>query len=217
MSHLDTFVDLALIVVLLSALLILGASRVKTAISLVMLQGLALGVVALVIHGPHVRLPQLLLALVSLVLRGVVFPQLLRRAMKRTNLPKEADSAVPHSLALLLGVGAVGFAVWLGADLDIGAETASHLVVPSALGVIFIGLLLVTIRRRIVSQIVAYLTLENGIYLVGMGLAVETSLVVELGILLDVFVAIFVMGLTFVRIGHELEASDVDTLRSLKD
>ena len=80
-----------------------------------------------------------------------------------------------------------------------------------------IGLFLIVSRKTALMQVVGYLVLENGIYIFGMALAQEEPLLVEMGILLDVFVAVFVMGIAIFHISREFDHIDVDQLTSLKD
>jgi len=68
-----------------------------------------------------------------------------------------------------------------------------------------------------VSQVLGFLVMENGIYVFGVGVVKEISLLVELGVLLDVFVAVFVMGITIFHISREFDHIDTDRLSTLKD
>ena len=90
-------------------------------------------------------------------------------------------------------------------------------VLPVALATILTGLLLIVSRRTALSQVIGYLVLENGILAFGAGLALEEPLIVELGVLLDVFVAVFVMGIAIFHISREFDHIDVDQLTLLKD
>ncbi len=72
-------------------------------------------------------------------------------------------------------------------------------------------------RSKAVTQVLGYLVLENGIYCFGLGAAPRSPALVEMGILLDVFVAVFVMGITIYHINREFDHIDTDQLISLKD
>jgi len=82
---------------------------------------------------------------------------------------------------------------------------------------IFVGLLLIVSRRKAVTQVLGYLALENGIFVFGVGLARQATLLVEMGILLDVFVAVFVMGIAIFHISREFDHIDTDQLSLLKE
>jgi len=89
-------------------------------------------------------------------------------------------------------------------------------VVPVALFMIFVGLFVIISRRKAISQILGYIILENGTYAFGMAVLRETPMLVELGILLDAFVAVFVMGVAIYHINREFEHMDADLLDTLK-
>ena len=79
------------------------------------------------------------------------------------------------------------------------------------------GLLLIVSRNTAIMQVIGYLAMENGIYCFGWAFAVEEPLLVEMGVLLDVFVAVFVMGITIYHLSREFDSIETDQLTSLKD
>jgi hydrogenase-4 component E len=89
--------------------------------------------------------------------------------------------------------------------------------VPAAFFSILSGLFLIISRRTALSQVIGYLVLENGIYTFGISLVQEEEFLVELGVLLDVLVGVFVMGITLFHISREFDHIDVDRLSALKD
>ncbi len=82
---------------------------------------------------------------------------------------------------------------------------------------VFTGFLVLTTRRKAISQVVGYLVLENGIFIMGLALLQAMPFLVEVGVLLDLFVAIFVMGIILNHISREFGSLDVTRLRSLKE
>ena len=93
----------------------------------------------------------------------------------------------------------------------------SSLLVPVAIFTVLCGLLLIVSRNTAVMQVIGYLALENGIYAFGWAFAIEEPLLVEMGVLLDVFVAVFVMGITIHHLSREFDISRPTSLSSLKD
>ena len=88
---------------------------------------------------------------------------------------------------------------------------------PAALFTILVGLFLIVSRRKALNQVLGYLVLENGIYAFGVAPgAASVPLLVELGVLLDVFVAVFVMGIAIYHINREFDHIDADQLDRLK-
>jgi hydrogenase-4 component E len=106
---------------------------------------------------------------------------------------------------------------WLNARLVLPTPPVTPFVVPVALFTTLAGLFVVVSRRKALTQVLGYLVLENGIYAFGAGVAQDGPLIVELGVLLDVFVAVFVMGIAIFHINREFDAIDTDRLASLHD
>jgi len=91
------------------------------------------------------------------------------------------------------------------------------LIPVAAMFTILTGLLLIVSRRKALTQVVGYLVMENGVYAFGAALAVDEPLLVELGVLLDVLVAVFVMGIAIYHISREFDHIDTDQLSALRD
>jgi hydrogenase-4 component E len=124
---------------------------------------------------------------------------------------------VSQVVSLVLAAGAIGLAFWLGGVLVLPWPARSALVVPVALATLFLGFLVIVTSRKAVTQVVGYLVLENGVFVFGQALARELPFVVELGILLDVLVGVFVMGIAIHHISREFDHVDVDALSTLRD
>ena len=92
------------------------------------------------------------------------------------------------------------------------AGESLRLVLPVSFSVMFTGLFIVMARKKAITQAIGFLTFENGIALFGNGMMIECGLAVELGILLDVFVLVFVMGIAVMRINRAFEHIDSDKL-----
>jgi hydrogenase-4 component E len=152
-----------------------------------------------------------------LVLKGIAFPLLLRRAQRGANVRREIEPYVGYTLSLGGGLAALGFSFWMSSRLPLPPAAVSELLVPFALFTFLVGLFLITTRKKALTQVIGYLTMENGIYAFGIGTAIESPLLVELGCLLDVFVAVFVMGIIIFHISREFDHIDTDRLASLRD
>lgn len=209
--------DLILVLVVLTNLKLLASSRLGASIRTVAAQGVLLGLLPILAHLDALSTRVIILAIGSMALKGVVFPWLLLRALREADVDREVQPYVGYVALLIAGVLALGAAFWMGAHLLVSSALASPLVVPIALFSIIVGLFLIVSRKRAVSQVLGFLVLENSIYTFGVGVMEETSFLVEAGVLLDVFVAVFVMGITIFHINREFDTVDTDRLSSLKD
>lgn len=210
-------VDVILILVVLTNLRLLGSSRLGASIRTVAVQGFLIGLLPLLAPDHGVLWHVLVLAIGSMALKGVVFPRLLLRALREADVRREVEPFVGSILSLLVGIVSLGASFWIGQRLPLPNPMTSALLVPVALSSILIGLFLIVSRKKAVNQVLGFLVMENGIFTFGVGLVGELSLLVELGVLLDVFVAVFVMGIMIFHISREFDHLDTDRLSTLKD
>ena len=164
-------------------------------------------------EGPSLRL--FFLAAASVVTRGLLFPGLLLRAQRDANVRREPDPFLNYPLSILAGVLALAVAFSLTRRLPL-PPAASPLLVPVALATVLVGLLVLVTRRLAISQVLGYIVMENGIYVLGLALVEEVPALVELGVLLDAFVAVFVMSIATHHISREFDHIAADQMDSLK-
>jgi hydrogenase-4 component E len=209
--------DLVLVLVMLANLAMLGSSRLAACIQLSAAQGILLSLLPMQVseHGFELRL--FILAMVILVLKGLVFPALLMRTLRTADVRHELVPVVGYVASLIFGVAALCLGFWVSSRMILPVPPPSPLVLPLALSTILIGLFLIVSRRTALMQVVGYLILENGSYIFGVALVQEEPFLVEMGVLLDIFVAVFAMGIAIFHISREFDHIDVDQLTSLKD
>jgi hydrogenase-4 component E len=197
-------------------LLALGSSRLPSLISIAAAQGVVLGVMPLLLE-PEFRGLVWVVAISTVVIKGVVIPGLLRRAMRATHTDREVEPLLGFIPSLLLGAAATIGAVALGGALPLLPEHARTLLVPGAFATLVSGLLLLMGRSKAMSQVCGYLILENGIYLFGLLLIHATPLLVEAGILLDLTVGVFIIGIIVDRIQRAFDTLDTRKLTILRE
>ncbi|HTQ31028.1 MAG TPA: hypothetical protein VMI53_07445, partial [Opitutaceae bacterium] len=196
-------------------LLALASSRLPSVIRAMAVQGVALGLMPLLME----RFDWIvgLVALVTVAVKGFVIPHLLRRAMRAANIDREIEPFIGFVPSLLLGAGATIAAVAGARALPLLPEHAGMLLVPGALASVFTGFVLLIGRVKAISQVCGYLILENGIYLFGLLLIHSTPLLVESGILLDLTVGVFVIGIIVDRIQRAFDSLDTRKLTVLRE
>ncbi len=209
--------DVALVVLILTDLALLGSSRIGACIRFSAFQGILLGFVTLAVQQGGLSVHAVVMALATVALKGVVFPKLLSFALREAEVRREVEPFIGFTTSIVVGTLALAASLWLGSRLPLPAPVVSPMVVPVALFTILCGLLLILSRKKALSQVLGYLVLENGIYTFGVALALKEPMIVELGVLLDVFAAVFVMGITMFQINREFDSLDTDRLSSLGD
>jgi hydrogenase-4 component E len=176
-----------------------------------------LGLLPLFSKWPDIGLRLAAIAILSTAIKAIVLPAMLRRAVREANVRNEVQPLVGFTTSLLVGIALWGLAMHIAGRLPIRTLNISALLVPVAIFTVLCGLLLIVSRNTAVMQVIGYLVLENGIYVFGWAFAIEEPLLVEMGVLLDVFVAVFVMGITMHHLSREFDTIETDELSSLKD
>jgi hydrogenase-4 component E len=199
-------------------LLLLGSSRLRSCITIAALQGAVVSLLPVLLHGDEGWVRAWSLTAGSMLLKGGVFPWLLRRVLRESGVRREVEPFVGHTLSVMVGVAALAFAVWVDARLALPASATGHapLLIPAGLATLLVGLFLIVSRRTAVTQVLGYLVVENGIYAVGVALVGGVPLLVELGVLMDIFVAVFIMSIAAYHISREFDHIDVDQLDRLR-
>ena len=213
----NPWLDTVLVLLILTNLHMLGSSRISACIRTVAGQAVLLGIISLLAQRGDVGLRLLLLAAAGTVIKAGILPWLLRRAAREAGVQTEVEPFVGFTTSLLLGLGLLGAALHVAGRLPLPDADGTTFLVPVALFTMMVGLLLIVSRRKAVMQTLGYLAMENGIYAFGLAFAVEEPLLVEMGVLLDVFVAVFVMGIAIHHISREFDHIDTDRLSALKD
>lgn len=212
-----SFVELLLVFIALTNLTLVGSGRISMCISVAAAQGMALSFLPLVVTADGIGVRTILLAVVVFIVKGLFLPRLLRRALLTADVKHEVEPWVGFTASILVAVLLLVLSFWVTARFTMPRPAPSPLALPLALSTILTGLFVIISRSNALNQVVGYLVLENGVYLFGLILAPEVPLLVELGILLDVFVAVFVMGIAIFHISREFDHIDVDQLTTLKD
>jgi hydrogenase-4 component E len=202
---------------MLTGFLLLASSRLASCIRTVAIQGILLGLLAIAAQDGKPSVVGLLLPLTSASVKGFLLPWLLVRAMRDTDTVREVEPLITYNLSIVAGAVALAVSLWLGQRLPLPNQPASLLLVPTAFFNCLVGFILLVTRRKAITQVLGYLTLENGVYAFGAAVALDMPVLVELGILLDVFVGVFVMGIAIFHISRQFDHIDTDLLVSLSD
>jgi len=105
----------------------------------------------------------------------------------------------------------------ISSRLDLPVKEISDLLIPSAFALVMIGCLLLVSRLQAITQVIGYLVMENGIFLIALLLLEDTPFLVEMGVLLDIFVGVLVMGIVVNHINQEFGSTSTINLTNLRD
>lgn len=207
--------NLLLLSVILINFFTLGSSRLGACIRAVALQGSVLALLPLTVHGltPHA----LGLAAGAFAFKGIFIPWLLFRAISEVRIRREIEPLIGYVPTLLLGALTTAAAFIFADSLPLTPEHRGTLFIPTALATLGTGFLLLITRRKAITQVLGYLVFENGIFIFGVLLTTAMPLMVEAGVLLDLLVAVFIMGIVMHQINREFSTLNTERLSSLRE
>lgn len=209
------FQELLLLGVILTNFWILGTSRLSATIRATAVQGALLALLPLALH-PTLGVHTVGLAVGTLLVKTVILPGFLAWAIREAAVRREIEPLIGFSSSLALGALAVAISFGIAHRIPL-PNLDSELLIPVALATVMIGLLVLTTRKKAISQVIGYLVLENGIFVFGLSQSERVPFLVELGVLLDIFVGIFIMGIVVFHINRAFDSLDSERLTELKD
>jgi hydrogenase-4 component E len=217
----NSVADFLLAALIVAGLYMVATSRLAACVRASALQGSILGVLPLVLewtpgwHAPSAH--GLLLALGAFSIKAVAIPALLLRTIREAGVRREVEPMTSLHGSILGAAALVGLAFWLASAMVLPFPVGARLLVSAAVANVLLGFLLVVARRQAITQVVGYLVLENGVFVFGLGLARQQPIVVEVSLLLDLLVGVFVMGIAINHISQTFDHIDTGALASLRE
>ena len=206
-------ISVLLLAVVLCSLLVY---QLDLAITLLAVQGgllaAAAGIVALATGSGH----SYLAAALTLAVKAIAVPVMLLWVLQRAPVRFEQQPVISRKLALPLAVGLILFAYFATGSLVAPEGYLTANTLPAAVAVLLLGFFTMLLRRKALSQIVALITMENGLYLAAVIATRGLPLAVEMGIAVDVLIGVAVMGVVSNNLGRTFQSLNVDRLRSLR-
>ncbi|MCU0663757.1 MAG: NADH-quinone oxidoreductase subunit H [Myxococcota bacterium] len=215
----NLYSDFLLLFVVMLNLYIVSANRLTACVKASALQGAALALLPIIMWwngSPTPLVHVILMAVGTLAFKAIVIPIMLARAIRNVDARREVEPFVSLHLSLLLAALLVGVSFWLAGALELSAGAPSRLLVPASFSTLLIGFLVLVSRKKAITQVIGYLMIENGVFVFSQSVAAKLPFVVELGVLLDLLVAIFVMNIVIHQINREFDHINVDKLDLLK-
>ena len=150
-------------------------------------------------------------AMIALMLKAIIIPIVLHRVVVRLGIHRNIETVGSIGLTMLLGIGLVALSMVVMLRATAAADPLAREDLAFALSVVLLGLLMMVTRRNAVSQIVGFMSLENGIILAATG-AKGMPLVVEISVAFSVLVALIVIGVFLFRIRERFDSVDIHVI-----
>ena len=217
----DKIITLMAALVLVLQIAMSGHRWLVTNIRIFGVQSLLLASIAATIawfnHAPHLYFA----ALLTLALKAILVPLLLERVVERVGIRQEIEPLINQPLSVIIsgGLTLLGYLVaepFHPPEAAVSAGTLGRNTLAVAVSLFLIGFFMMINRRKAVTQVLALLSLENGLFLAAISLTYGMPLIVELGIFFDVLVAVMVLGVLVFRIREAFDSMDVSKLDRLR-
>jgi hydrogenase-4 component E len=158
-------------------------------------------------HAPHLYIT----AAIALIVKAVVIPVALHRIILRLGIHRTIEPVVGIGLTMLAGIGLVALSVMVMLPITAAAGTLAREDLAFALSVVLLGLLMMISRRNAVSQVIGFMSIENGLILAATG-AKGMPLVVEISVAFSILIALIVIGVFLFRIRERFDTVDIHAL-----
>lgn len=202
---------------LLVSFAMLSQRRIVSLVNLLALQGALLCAATLLLAWRTGKHDLYLSAALTLALKVVGLPWLLHRLIRRLGVHWDTEPLIDMFGTMLVGLVTVVFAFGLAQPIAELASTATRNAIGIAVAVILLAFITMITRRKAMSQVVGFLSMENGLFFGAMSATYGMPMVVELGVALDVLVAMLVLGVFFFQIREQFDSLDLHHLESLRE
>jgi hydrogenase-4 component E len=208
-------IDVLLITFLISLFYVAIANRMMTYLKVLAFQGVLLFVVVFLQLNEINPINLALILLETIVFKSVAVPLFMAYVLKRNNITRETEPFLPNFVSLIIVTFIVVVTILLANGVkDTNLDKIFFVV---ALSSLFTGLYFIATRRKIITHVIGYLIIENGVFVLSLAVGNEMPMLVNLGIMLDIFASVLILGIFLNKIGDVFKDVDVDQLSSLKD
>jgi hydrogenase-4 component E len=202
-------------VMLLCAFSLLSQRRLAAMISIYQIEAIVLTLAAFWQGFAQHATELYLTGFITLVIKAIIAPIALRRIVQRFAMIRAVETAMPVGLSMILGVGLIGVAVLVVLPTTMNSVTLTREDLAISLSIVLLGLLVMTTRRNALSQVIGFLSTENGLVLAAIGMP-GMPFVAELSVALLVLVAFLVVGVFVFRVREHFDTLDLTGIEEIE-
>ncbi|PKP53146.1 MAG: hypothetical protein CVT92_05355 [Bacteroidetes bacterium HGW-Bacteroidetes-1] len=207
--------DILLITFTITLLFMSIANRIYTYLNILIFQGFILFGVTFITLTDINTTNLILILLETIVFKALAVPMFIKYIIKRNSITREAEPYLPNFISLIIVTLIIVITIILSSAVEDQNLDKTFFVV--ALSNLFIGLYLIVSRKKIITHVIGYLVIENGVFVLALAVGNEMPMLLNLGIMLDIFASVLILGIFFNKLGDVLKDPDVNLLRNLKD
>jgi hydrogenase-4 component E len=208
-------INVLLITFLMTLFYVAIANRLLTYIKVLAFQGVLLFVVSFIQLSEINTINLVLILMETIFFKSIAMPVFLAYILKRNKITREAEPYLSNFVSLIIVTIISVITILLVNSIKDAQLDKIFFVV--ALTTLFTGIYFIISRRKIITHVMGYLIVENGVFILSLAVGNEMTMLVNIGIMMDIFVSVLVLGIFVNRIGDTFEAMSVDNLTNLKD
>jgi len=152
-------------------------------------------------------------------IKAIIIPKVLFYVTKKLDSPikLEVDPYISMKLSVIISALLVAMSYFIFLYLDIKSNEVIQVFLPVSFALFFMGLFVIISRRKALNQIVGLLTIENGLFLFAVSLTHGFSLIIEIGLMVDILVGVIISSILLFRMSSTFDSIDIKNLESLRD
>ena len=208
--------NLILTLTVLMVLFCLGSSRLLSIIYLIAFQGFLVSVLPFFIN-EKITLSIILFILITLIIKSFLIPIFLYFVMKKITIKREIEPIIGYNGSVFLGLIIIIISIFIANKFNFQMDNDTIFLLSAGITTLTSGIFLIIARKKAITQVIGYLMMENGIYLLGLILSNHNLYIIEFGILLDLLVGVMLMGIVLHNINKTFDDIDTTLLKSLRD
>jgi len=203
--------------ILFTSFALLAVTRVVSIIRIFAWQGALVAITTALVAYDSGLYHLYISAILTLLLKAMFIPWLLLRLVQRMQLNREVHTVQHPVMTMMIATALVIFCYYVAQPIEHLSTTITRNTIAISMSVIMLGMLMLVSRNRAVSQVVGFMSLENGLFFAAVSATHGMPMVVELGIAFDVLIAAVIFGVFFFHIRDSFDSLDVSQLNRLSE
>jgi hydrogenase-4 component E len=194
-----------------------SASRIEAYIKAIAIQGFLLFLLILLDYEGGNLLSLLFLSFETLAVKAILIPVVLMKSVRKNGIHREIEPYIPNFFSLIITSAVFGLGFYAAYLVSKDMLSLRPFFFGVSISTIVTGLFIIITRKKIITHVMGFMLMENGIFLLSLAASKEMPFIVALGVLLDIFMAVYLLGIFINRIHDAFEEAHVETLQKLKD
>ncbi|MFD1674018.1 hypothetical protein [Alicyclobacillus fodiniaquatilis] len=204
------------IALVLTTLALLWVKHIATGIKILSVQSLILGVMALIIARQTHTVDLYVMAGLTILMKAIGIPWILWYTLCKIGTRRETEKLIGREFSLLCGGGLLAIGYIVSNRLHIATPNANHAYLPLSIAMLLIGLFIMMTHQKAIMQGIGLVVMENGLFLIALVTTYGMPFLIDIGVFLDVFVAMILMSMLTYRIDRTFKSTHTENLRRLR-